>query len=504
MKDDKNLKLTHKGLLEQANCSVREAQKYVGSDPHRLGYHIMPPAYWMNDPNGLIQYRGEYHVFYQHHPYGAQWGLMHWGHAKSTDLVHWEHLPIALAPSEEYERGGCFSGCAVNDNGVLTLIYTGNNYVDHIEALNRENAMGKKRIQVQCIATSMDGINFMKFSGNPVISNPPPDGSYEFRDPKVWRFKDWWYMIVGTEKDGVGRAFLYKSQNLRKWEYIGITAESNDSQGFLWECPDVFSVDDKQVLIVSPKYTNGRANIYFVGEIDYETGKFTKEYYEKLDYGVDFYAAQTFFDEKGRRILIAWMNGWETKIPTQKYNWAGAMTLPRVLTFLPDGKLSTRPVPELQELRKEHSKFKSILVTPTSTNVLNGIKGDCLELEAVFQLDSCSATEFGIKLRCSSNCSEETLVIYDIESKILSVDRNKSGVGDKGISECKLELANGENLKLQIYLDRSSLEVFGNDGRVAITNRIYPNKNSLGIDLFAKNGFVNLISFDVWKLENIW
>src|SRR5581483_226994 len=160
--------------LQQAEEAIKRAKEKVRDD-YRLGYHIMAPANWINDPNGLVQYKGEYHVFYQHHPYDENWGPMHWGHVKSKDLVHWEYLPIALAPTEAYEKDGCFSGSAVDDNGVLTLIYTGNIWVDREKDILDQS---------QCIATSTDGIHFTKEAVNPVIAKHPEEGSGHFRDPK--------------------------------------------------------------------------------------------------------------------------------------------------------------------------------------------------------------------------------------------------------------------------------------------------------------------------------
>lgn len=481
----------HQKLVDKANNAIFIDSKKVARDPYRLGYHLMAPANWMNDPNGLIQFKGEYHIFYQHNPFSPEWGPMHWGHAISKDLVHWEHMPIALAPSEEYDIGGCFSGCAVDDNGTLTLIYTG-----HVD--------GRDPKEVQCIATSIDGIHFTKYDKNPVINEVPVDGSQDFRDPKVWKYNNIWYMVVGSGKDGKGKVLLYRSQDLRKWDYIGPVAESDGNKGYMWECPNLFPLNDKHVLIISPIGMNGAKNIYITGEMDYKTGKFVEEYYEEIDYGDDFYAAQTFLDDKGRWILIGWMGMWNTKIPTKDNGWAGAMTIPRVITLLPGGKLSFQPVPELQKLRQDHYRFENLVITPTSYKVLGDLQGDRLEIIAEFKMDLYKDNEFGIKLRCSSDYSEETLVFYNTNSKELCVDRNKSGIGDVGVSRRRIDLSSKENLKIHIFLDCSSLEVFGNDGCVVMSNRIYPKPSSLGIDLFARNGSVNLISLDVWKLESIW
>lgn len=181
----------HKLKLKQAQKYIDSIKDEVALSKYRQGYHFMAPASWINDPNGFIQYKGKYHLFYQYNPYGATWSAMHWGHAESDDLIKWSHLPIALAPSEVYDddnNGGCFSGSAVDNDGILTLMYTG--------TTNNEEGT----VQVQCIATSDDGVNFEKFEGNPVILPNFIEGNRDFRDPKVWKEGELWYVVIGTSK----------------------------------------------------------------------------------------------------------------------------------------------------------------------------------------------------------------------------------------------------------------------------------------------------------------
>jgi beta-fructofuranosidase len=477
--------------ISHATEALEKATSFADQDIHRLAYHIAAPANWINDPNGLVQFKGEYHVFYQHHPYSSEWGPMHWGHVKSKDLVHWNHLPIALAPGEEYDKGGVFSGSAVDDNGVLTLIYTG-----HVDGRNPK--------EVQCIATSTDGIQFEKFSENPVITSPSNDGSHDFRDPKVWNHENTWYMVVGSAKEGIGKALLYQSEDLRRWEYLGPLAESNGTQGDMWECPDLFPLDDKHVLIVSPMNMPNHKNVYMVGEMDYKDGKFTRQSFEELDYGFDFYAAQTFQDDQGRRILIGWMDMWGSKMPTQENGWAGALTIPRELSLLSDGKLIMKPVSELKALRKDHQRFQDVKVVEGLAQFLGNVHGDSLEIIAGFSLSECTADEFGLKVRCNPDGTEETVITFNRVNKELSVDRNKSGKGDGGVSKTTVDITDDGLLQLQLYLDRSSLELFADNGRVVMSNRIYPSQTSLGVDLFARKGSVTLTSLDVWNLKSIW
>lgn len=358
--------------IEKANEELKKTADKVKQTPFRLGYHIAPPAGWMNDPNGLVFYKGEYHVFYQHYPYKSEWGPMHWGHAKSRDLIHWEHLPVALAPEYDYEAGGCFSGSAVVSGDDLYLIYTGH---------NKEH----QPKEVQCVAKSSDGIHFEKFKENPVIDAPPPDGSEDFRDPKVWRQNGVWNMVVGSSKNGIGKALLYRSKDLKKWEYEGVLLESNGEQGDMWECPDFFSLNDEvDVLIISPMNMAGSKTRYMIGKADENTGVFQASSGGEIDAGVDFYAPQTFLDDQNRRILISWMNMWHKEMPESLDGWAGALTIPRQLS-VEENRLIMKPVEEMKNLRikqlvETSAKYPKEVVLPDL----------CLEVEATFTVDKTS------------------------------------------------------------------------------------------------------------------
>ncbi|WP_235941330.1 glycoside hydrolase family 32 protein [Paenibacillus puerhi] len=319
------LQTDHMERLKQADEALnRTAAELPADDSYRLRYHMMPRARWMNDPNGLIAFKGEYHVFYQHNPYEPLHGPMYWGHAKSKDLIRWEHLPIALAPSEVYDLGetrgyGCWSGSAVDDQGLLTLIYTG-----HVDGCMPE--------EVQCIATSTDGLSFEKLPDNPVIAAPLEEGGFGFRDPKVWRHDGLWYMVIGYGKDGLGKALLFISHNPRQWSYVGVAAESDGTMGNMWECPDLFPLggDGEHVLIFSPMNMDDTKTMYLSGKFNYESGKLEVRYRERLDYGFDFYVPQTFQDERGRRILIGWMNNGEQRCRNK--NEAGWGRLPYLVS----------------------------------------------------------------------------------------------------------------------------------------------------------------------------
>jgi beta-fructofuranosidase len=482
--------------IQKAQAALEGAKEII-NNRYRLGYHIMAPANWINDPNGLVQFKGEYHVFYQHHPYDENWGPMHWGHVKSKDLVHWEHLPLALTPGDDCDKDGCFSGSAVDNNGELTLIYTGHHYTDQEKDLFFQN---------QNIAISTDGITFEKAGENPIIANPPVDSSHHFRDPKVWKHKETWYMVVGNStKAKAGRVILYRSPDLRNWEYVGVLAQSNGALGFMWECPDFFEIGGKYVLMFSPQgieakgdlYNNLYQTGYLIGDYDYENNKFVHGSFTELDYGHDFYAAQTMLDDKGRRIAIGWMDMWESNMPTKQDGWCGALTLPRELTLGKNNKILMNPVEELTLLRESQHHVCSN--QSISGSYLVETKEDLIELKVEFDLGKTNAQSVGLKIRGLNN--EETVVVYQIENQKLILDCSKSGNEEDGVRRTILEA--NQLLSLRVFIDRSSIEVFANDGLATMTSRIYPKEERLGIELFTENGAVQVNECTYWNLKDI-
>lgn len=486
----------HKSLLQQADASVQKETPNVANNHWSLLYHVAPPAYWMNDPNGFSFYKGEYHLFYQHHPYSSEWGPMHWGHVKSKDLAFWEHMPIALAPSEEYDQDGCFSGSAIEKDEKLYLMYTGNQWTGD----NRDTDLK----QVQCLAVSEDGIHFSKIAENPVISEAPEGNihPYHFRDPKVWSHEGIFYCVIGSRtKDHIGQALLYRSNDLKNWEFVNVVAKGEGNAGFMWECPDLFHLDGYDVLAFSPQgvkpegylYHNLHQSGYIVGKLNYETGILTHGDFQLFDYGFDVYAPQTMVDDKGRRIMIAWMTMWESEMPEQQYNWAGAMTIPRQLIFK-NGQIYSKPVPELEKLRRDEVAFNNVTISGEQS--LAEISGDCYEM--ILQINAKDSSTFGLKLRVDEEGTEQTVLSYDKADRFLTLDRNQSGKGPGGIRKAPVDLIDNE-LHLQIFVDRSSVEVFVNGGEKVMTARIYPDKNSKGISFFADQTIElkNLIKWDL-------
>lgn len=300
----------------------------------RLKYHFEPKKGWMNDPNGLIYFKGKYHAFFQHNPFATHWSTMHWGHAVSNDLVNWEELPIALYPDKSYENSdGCFSGSAIVKDDILYLFYT---------------SVSKELGQTQSIAISKDGITFEKYEGNPVIREFPIEGSRDFRDPKVTKINDAYYMVCGSGKDGIGKILLYKSLDLFNWQYVGVFLEGAE-YGEILECPDFFPFEDKYLLLFSQIGRKTHSTMFIYG--DFDGTKFTPISFHTPEVGPSFYAPQTFLDNQNRRIIIGWLYHWHQELDEGEDS-AGALTIPCEIKMI-DGKLCIYPVQEARHLLKE-------------------------------------------------------------------------------------------------------------------------------------------------------
>jgi len=472
-----------------------ESRMLLAGDPHRPQYHFLPPSNWLNDPNGLIQWKGQYHLFYQYNPFEPVWGAIHWAHAISDDLVHWRDLPIALAPTpgtvDEY---GVFSGCAFDSDGVATVMYTG----------VRRRADGS-RIELPCLATSTDDdlVRWEKYRGNPVIASAPPGFDVlGFRDHGVWREGDTWYQVIGSGIRGVGgTVFLYRSVDLMHWEYVHPICTGDRSEtGEMWECPDLFPLGDVHVLMISP-IPLGKT-LYFLGS--FREHRFEARHRGVVDDGGYFYAPQSFTDDHGRRVMFGWLR--EGRDPSAQHaaGWAGVMSLPRVLLPAADGALGVEPAPELSALRGRHLGVDSATVSP-ATPMQVGVQGVALEIVAEFV--PAQAGQFGLKVRCAPDGSEQTLIAFEPGSGWLSIDRERSSQDaavDREPHGTHVKLAARENLTLRIFVDRSVIEVYAN-ARATLTSRIYPSRDdSVGVELFAHEGPVRLKKLDVWEMGSVW
>ncbi|MDQ6598916.1 glycoside hydrolase family 32 protein [Bacillus salipaludis] len=481
----------------------------------RPQFHFSPESNWMNDPNGMVYYAGEYHLFYQHHPYGTTWGPMHWGHAVSKDLIHWDHLPIALAPDE---HGDIFSGCVVVDWKDSTGFFNGaSGLVAIFTHADQYPESGRPR-QRQSLAYSTDhGRTWIKYEGNPVLVE---DSITDFRDPKVFWHEETnrWVMILAAGN----HIRFYTSHNLMSWEFTSEFGAESGSHAGVWECPDIFKLpvdgdlnSNKWVMIVSigndSAYVEGSRTQYFIGQFDGVS--FTNENSDEtvlwLDHGRDNYAGVTWSDilkEDGRRIFIGWMSNWKYANETPTIDWRSAMTLPRELTLkeTSDGvRLVQTPVAEFESIRGEKQSWDNITFEPEE-NILADVSGDQVDIIAEFEFQS--ATEFGFKIRKSAD--EETTIGYDAIKNFLFIDRNRSGVSNfNKYFPCKhgASLLKSDNrIKMRILVDRSSVEVFANDGEVVLTDLIFPHPESNGLEIYTKGGSVNLVSLSIYQLSSIY
>ncbi|MBD2868603.1 glycoside hydrolase family 32 protein [Paenibacillus arenilitoris] len=483
-------------------------------EKYRPQFHFSPPSKWMNDPNGMVYFEGEYHLFYQHHPDGTTWGPMHWGHAVSKDLVHWEHCGIALKPDE---HGDIFSGSAVVDWHDTTVFFSGKPGLVAIFTHSDHEPETNKLRQRQSLAYSADkGRTWTMYEGNPVLCS---ELLTDFRDPKVfWHEAGHRWVMVLAAGD---RVQFYTSADLKDWSYASEFGAAEGSHAGVWECPDLFELpvdgDDgrtKWVLIVSigddPAYKEGSRTQYFVGEFDGDAfvSDASPDTVLWLDHGRDNYAGVTWSDaerEDGGKLFTGWMSNWKYANVTPTVSWRGAMTLPRVLRLKssPSGiRLTQEPATELGRLRGQAQSWTEAAVRP-GVNLLAGVGGDRYELECEIELGE--AREVGFKLRKSER--EETVVGYDAAEGQLFVDRRNAGehafheaFACKHGASCEL---NGGRLKLRLFVDHSSIEVFAGDGDIVLTNQIFPDPASTGIELYAVGGEAKLVSLTLHPLDSI-
>lgn len=320
---------------------------------NRLKLHFEPRRGWINDPNGLCFWRGQYHAFFQHNPHAPVWAQMHWGHAVSDDLIHWEEKDIALFPDQPYENsGGCFSGSAVIEGERLWLFYT---------TVSRE--LG----QTQSVAWTDDGVHFTKYEGNPVIDHFPEDGSKDFRDPKVTKIGDTYHMVLASGKDGTGKILRYTSADLLHWEYAGVLYE-NAELGKIYECPDFFPLDGRYVLMFSRIGRRRDAVLFVAG--DFDGNVFTPENICEVEMGPHFYAPQTFLAPDGRRILIPWMHSWG-KLPGDGDVYKGAFGIPRQLSVR-DGRVYNAPLDEIKPCLTDTDKAVTVTANRVEIAVREG------------------------------------------------------------------------------------------------------------------------------------
>lgn len=481
--------------IQRAQEEIDRKKELVSKGSMRQEYHFMPQAGWMNDPNGLICFRGKYHFFYQCNPYGAFGDCMYWGHAVSEDLVHWEYLPLALAPSESYDdypKGGCFSGSAIVCEDKLFLMYTG----------TANNGNGVE--QTQCIAYSTDGIHFEKYGGNPVLRAPKEIKADCFRDPKVWKHGGTYYMVCGASRDNKGLALLYRSKDMLHWSFFNVLAESRGEWGFMWECPDFFQAGDQYVLTFSPMGAGDHTSVYMVGDFDYETGKFDYYISKEIDWGLDYYAPQSFETMDGRRIMVAWANEWEWMPlwkdwgPSYREGWSGFFNLPREVRKKPDGLLQFVPVKELENLRVNPIKKEKFVLEEQETEIKAG-DGICYEIKFNLDLQETTADQVEIKLRCGDG--KNTVCLFDLKKGEMSVDRNFGDGWSKGISRSILNLKEKNELDVHVFVDRSSVEIFADQYSNNHSNNVFASDEQNQIFMSAYGGKAVISGLETYGLK---
>ena len=468
-------KYNNPAIARAMNC-IQTAAGKIGSDPSRPVYHLHPPAYWMNDPNGTIFYKGYYHVFYQHNPYGDTWAHIHWGHARSKDLVHWKHLPIAIWPSEEKGEAQCFSGCLhINKKGVPIIYYT------------KVPTKPEKTPREQWAAIGDDDlINWEKYAGNPILdlkNHGEVKFKWNWRDPFIFEEQGRTFMVLGAmldEKNGDPVIPIYEAgdEDLLKWIYRSIFFRGSNSEKRFFECPNFFKIGQKWVLLFSPYMPVE----YYIGSFNLEALTFMPETHGHLDHSTEYYATNVSFDDKGRCILFSWIRGF-----LKGRGWNGCLALPRVLSLDDRGILTQKAVAELKRLRNRHFTFSNINLDHNRF-FLKDVAGDTLEIFATFK--PLNMHTFGIKVRRSNDGKKAIAIRFD--GRIL----------DAAGTKVPLELTeDNKALNLHIFLDKSVMEVFANDGRICITRVIYPGEGDLGIELFSEGGKTLVSALDVWTMN---
>lgn len=483
------------------------------ADPLRPRFHFVSPAGWLNDPNGVSQWNGTYHLFYQYNPEGAFHHRIQWGHATSTDLVTWSDQPVALEPSAGPDAEGCWSGVLVNDGGTPTLVYSGR-FADK---------------ELPCVAVGTpDLLDWTKDPGNPVIGAPPAGVNITaYRDHCVWQEGGKWRQLVGSGiRHAGGTAFLYESSDLRSWDYLGPLFIGDASQGdpadsdwtgTMWECVDLFragqgslgsapAADSPDVLVFSA-WNDGetRHPLYWTGR--YAGDAFEPDSLHRLDYGGRFfYAPQSFQDESGRRVMFGWMQEGRSDAAMVEAGWSGVMSLPRVTTLANDGTLAFTPVPEIEKLRRKHAGVPAqVLVAGTSLDT--GVSGNQLDLELDVQL--AAGAELRLGLLGSAEGAEETVIILSRSADgtptgMLHLDRTRSSLDpavDLVEKSGAIPMTDGR-VRLRVLVDRSAVEIFAN-GK-PLTARVYPTLGGERVRLAASEGSVRLLSLDAWTMAEVF
>ena len=465
---------------------LRQEQQRPHPMALRQRYHFMGEPGWINDPNGLVWYQGNYHFFYQYNPFGLTWGEPCWGHAVSRALLHWTQLPPALVPSEPYElheQGGCFSGSALVVDERLYLLYTGVCYRDG------------RCVQAQCLAWSDDGVTFQKYEHNPVVCAPEGVDPANFRDPKLWREADGaFYFVCGASLNGDGAALLFASQDLLHWQYRGVLARGEGRFGTMWECPDLIPLGGRHMLCVSPMHCPAYRNVCLIGTFSREEGKLLNAQPVCPDAGPDYYAAQSFIDDAGRRVQVAWANGWDWMPAFRRWGvaeqgfWRGWFTLPRVVTAGADGLPRFSPHPQLEALRRQafRCEQKELTVPWTLPDAEEAAWELLLELPA--------QQTGGLRLEVG-DCFSMELALSSRTLRAYAKDTGEQTMHDCGA----LQLPPDAPVQARVFLDRCSAEIFV-DGQCLSVN-FFDTAPQRPVSILPHDGAPQLRTLQAWQLR---
>ena len=440
-------------------------------------FHISPDKGLLNDPNGLIFYKNEYHVFYQYNPDDCEHKNKHWAHLKSKNLVDWKEFSIVLSPTDWFDKDGCYSGSAIEKDGKLYLMYTGN-------VKNKDI-----RESYQCLAVSEDGINFKKLG--PVIHNDDiPEGyTRHFRDPKLFKKNGKFYVVLGAQRENLtGTILLYSSEDLFAWKFEQEIIKGEF--GYMCECPDYYEVNRQGVLVFSPQglIANGILynNRYQSGYILRNIKETEKNNFIELDRGFEFYAPQSFIGKTEERIMFGWMGmPEELKHPSVEEGWVHSLTLPRVIE-IENNKIYQKPHTNLHQLRKNKIIVENLEVNGKVNLEKFNINGTTYEI--ILKLEKVNS-DLTLNIRAGEN--NKTVLKYEYKNKLFVLDRENSGRGYKGIRKCVLEALK----EIHIFSDTSCIEVYLNNGEEVFTANIYPEKDAENIILEGNNIKIEQIEF---------
>lgn len=474
----------YKFVKEEDYEYLNELETVVSESKFLPKYHIYPKSGLMNDPNGLSYFNGEYHVFYQWFPFEPTHGMKHWGHVVSKDLIHWKDKGLALIPNKEYEKNGCYSGGAIEKDGLLYLFYTANYKTDN----------GK--IPKQAVAVMDRDGNINKYEKNPIIDGAPLGFSGELRDPFVFKRNGLYYMLLGGSSStkpilnsfgDKGELLIYKSENLLEWSYLGTIGLPIDT-GYMLECPSLVEIDGKDVLFLSPmgykpkeeNYNNRFASIYLIGKLDIENLSFHMDTMDELDGGFDYYAPQAFYGKDNRVLTFAWFGCGEPMYESDKDMWKHGLTTPQALT-IKNQQLYRYPIYELQQMF--HMSLLNEKVIKTKSNNYH-LRTEVINDNENYEISF--GTERDIwKININSLKGKVTVDRSDLKNVIDL---------EYGLTRSTTVSNNREKIVLDIFVDNSFVEVYVNEGEKVLSFRVFNLSNQHEIrlpdNILAKLGYL--------------